>query len=228
VSNFLFHRLARSRVVAGPLLGLKLQELGEDEHYFDATTLALISVAREVVPKGARVLDVGCGSAAVLGLWLWKNLGCQVSCSEIDATIAEHARACIALNGAPIEVAVGEHFAGLAGPFDWVLCNPPYVPTETGRARGLPKRFRTQWDGGADGSEAIASFLAALERYGGAANALLGVNRRHVPRERVLELVGARAGLRVTGTARHPLSPSIVYVLASTKSPSASTSSPEA
>lgn len=224
----LIRRFARSRRVAERLLGLQLPELGEDEHYFDATTLALISVAREVVPKGARVLDVGCGSAAVLGLWLWKHRGCQVVCTEIDATLAEHARACIAANGAPIEVVRGEHFAGLTQRFDWVLCNPPYVPTAVGRARGLPDRFRTQWDGGADGTDTIASFFAALERDGQGARALLGVNRRHVPRERVLELVRARAGLEVRGTARHPLSPSVVYDLASTKSPSASTSSPEA
>src|SRR5688572_21989719 len=119
----MFQTLARSRTVAAKLLGLQLPELAEGEHYFDATTLALISVAREVVPKGARVLDVGCGSAAVVGLWLWKNLGCQVSCTEVDSALAEHARASIALNRAPIEVAEGENFARLAGPFDWVVCN---------------------------------------------------------------------------------------------------------
>jgi len=223
-----FRRLARSRAVAQSFLGLELPPIGVDEHYFDATTLALVLAMRGRVARGARVLDMGCGSFAAIGLWLWKHFECQVVCTEVDAQIAERAREAILLNQAPIDVLVGEHVASRAERFDWVVFNPPYVPTEVGRARGLPERMRTQWDGGPDGSEEIARFLDALESESWGASALLGVNRQHVPRARVLERIERHAALALRETVRHPLLPSEVYVLASTKSPSASTSSPDA
>jgi release factor glutamine methyltransferase len=223
-----FRRLARSRAAARGFLGIALPTLTADEHYFDATTLALVLAMRGRVARGARVLDMGCGSFAVIGLWLWKHFECQVVSTEVDAAIAERARESIRFNAAPIEVSVGEHFAGRREQFDWIVFNPPYVPTEVGRARGLPERMRTQWDGGPDGSAAIARFLAAFEREGHSASALLGVNRGHVARARVLELIERHQALALRETVRHPLLPSEVYVLVSTKSPSASTSSPEA
>ena len=223
-----FSRLARSRAAAQTFLGLKLPSIAADEHYFDATTLALVLAMRGRVARGARVLDMGCGSFAAIGVWLWKHFECQVLCTEIGETIAERARESIRLNQAPIEVVVGEQFAGRPERFAWIVCNPPYVPTEVGRARGLPERMRTQWDGGPDGSEAIARFLVVFERDGGGASALLGVNRQHVPRARVLELIERHASLTLRESVRHPLLPSEVYVLVNTKSPSASTSSPDA
>ncbi len=210
------------------LLGIDLPPLAADEHFFDATTLALVLAMRGRVARGTRVLDMGCGSVAAVGLWLWKHFECQVACTEVDEGIAERARESIALNQAPIEVAVGEHFAGRGERFDWVVFNPPYVPTDVGRACKLPERLRTQWDGGADGSDAIARFLNVFEREGHGASALLGVNRQHVPRERVLALIERHPGLMLRESTRHPLLPSEVYVLVSTKSPSASTSSPDA
>jgi methylase of polypeptide subunit release factors len=227
VINALVQRVARSRSVAQSFLGLKLPPIAADEHYFDATTLALVLAMRGRVGRGARVLEMGCGSVAAVGLWLWRHFECQVVCTEVEGSIAERARESVALNEAPIEVVVGEHFAGRGEHFDWVVFNPPYVPTEVGRARKLPERLRTQWDGGPDGTDAIARFLEAFEREGRGASALLGVNSRYVSRERVVALVQRHRGLTLRECVRHPLLPSVVYVLVSTKSPSAKTSSPE-
>jgi methylase of polypeptide subunit release factors len=125
-------------------------------------------------------------------------------------------------------VVEGELFAGLAGPFDSVLFNPPYVPTAVGRARALPERWRTQWDGGADGTATIARFLAAFAREGRDAQALLAVNRLHVPRARVLERIDECPELELTAIAGRPWLPSEVYVLVTRKGPNASASSPDA
>jgi len=228
VLRSLFGRLARSRWLAGTLLGLELPALEPGEHYVDATTLALLRAARRRVVPGSRVLDVGTGSAAVVALWLWRRLGCEVTATEIAPHVAARARECARLNDAPVRVVEGDLLAGLDGPFDHVLFNPPYVPTATGRARGLPERYRSQWDGGTDGTGALSRFLAAFEREGGGATALLGVNRRHVPRALALERIGQRAGLTLVERLDAPWLPSDVYVLARRKGPSASTSSPEA
>ena len=60
----------------------------------------------------------------------------------------------------------------------------------------------------------LARFLAGFEREGGEATALLGVNRRHVPRALVLERIGQRAGLELVERIDAAWLPSDVYVLA--------------
>jgi hypothetical protein len=224
----LFGRLARSRALAGRLLGLELPPLEAGEHYLDATTLALLRAARRHVVPGSRVLEVGTGCAAVVALWLWRRLGCEVTATELAPHVAARARESVRLDGAPVRVVEGDLLAGLQGPFDHVLFNPPYVPTAVGRARGLPERLRSQWDGGADGTEVLARFLAAFEREGGDATALLGVNRLHVPRAVALRCISERAGLELVERLDAPWLPSDVYVLVRRKGPSASASSPEA
>jgi methylase of polypeptide subunit release factors len=228
VLRLLFRRLLRSRALAARLLGLELPALEDGEHYLDVTTLALLRAARGRVPRGSRVLDVGTGSFAAIGIWLERRLGCEVVATEVDPQVAERARRCVQLNRAGVRVVEGDLLAGLEGPFDHVLCNPPYVPTAPGVAQGLPQRLRSQWDGGPDGSETIARFLAAFEREGRRATALLGVNSRHVPRARVLERIGERTGLELVELVPGAWLPADVYVLVTRKGPSASASRPEA
>jgi methylase of polypeptide subunit release factors len=210
----LFGRLARSPRLARALLRLELPPLEPGEHYLDATTLGLLRAARGHVAPGSRVLDVGTGSAAVLALWLWRQLGCEVTATELAPHVAARARESVRLNRSPVRVVEGDLLAGLGGPFDHVLCNPPYVPTAAGRARGLPERLRSQWDGGADGTEVLARFLESFEREAGNATALLGVNRLHVPRELALQRIGERAGLELVERLDAAWLPSDVYVLA--------------
>ncbi len=219
-------RLTRSRLLARRLFGLDLSAPGEGERYFDATTVAMRRACRAHVRPGARVLEVGTGSFAVLALWQSRTLGCEVTSTEINPLIARRARESVQRLGASVRVVEGSFLAGLAGPFDVVLCNPPYVPTPTGEALKLPEHLRSRWDGGADGSETLAGFLAAFEREGGAALGLLGVNRRHVPRERVLGLIGNRPGLRLCGVEADAWLPIDVYRLVRSGSPGLGTPGP--
>ncbi len=213
-------RLTRSRRLARALFGLELPAPEPGERYFDATTVAMRRACRAHVCPGARVLEVGTGSFAVLALWLSRTLGCLVTSTEINPTIARRARESVQRLGASVDVVEGSFLAGLAGPFDIVLCNPPYVPTPKGEALGPPEHLRSRWDGGPDGSDTLAGFLAAFEAEGGGALGMLGVNRRHVPRERVLELLGHRTGLRLAGVESDPWLPIDVYRLVRTAAPS--------
>jgi methylase of polypeptide subunit release factors len=107
-----------------------------------------------------------------------------------------------------------------------VLFNPPYLRTAFGRERDQPQELRTMWDGGADGTETVAAFLDAYAARETNATALLGVNRMHVPRERLRALIAARAALEASELAAHPWLPVDVHVLIRSKSRSASVSTP--
>jgi release factor glutamine methyltransferase len=77
-----------------------------------------------------RVLDVGVGSGAIALAIADEHPGARVvatdSSSEALAVAAENA----ARTGLPVELVEGELFAGLDGPFDLVVANPPYVAPE--------------------------------------------------------------------------------------------------
>ncbi len=219
-------RPTRSRSLARAVLGLPLPRLEEGEHYVDAATLALLRSCRRRIPRGARVLDLGAGSFAVIGLWLWRHRGCEVTCTEIDPSIAARARESIRQSGAPLDVIETSLFEDVPGEYDIVVFNPPYVPTRQGLERKLPEHLRTQWDGGEDGLATIRLFLDAFASSTCAATALLGVNRRRVPRERLRPLIEGLDELRVEGVDEHSWPPVDVYVLVRTKSPRNSTSSP--
>lgn len=218
--------LTRSKIAARALFGGGYTSLAPGEHHFDITTVALVRKARTMVPRGARVLDLGTGSAAVLGLWCWRHLGCTVIYTDVDLEIMRRARENVVLNGAPPLVLCCPFFEGLRAEFDVVLFNPPYVPTSVGEARGLPERWRTQWNGGPEGVDVISAFLQAFADRGGDATALMGVNRRHVSRVRVTSLL-ERQDLTTVEIWSHAWLPVDVYVLVRRKSPKAKASRPE-
>ncbi len=206
-----FGSLARSRWVGRLLFGFDLPALRPGDRYFDVTTLALRRAARRI-PPGARVLDLGTGSAALLALDLWRR-GCRVEAVEIDAGVAGEAEASIRRQGAHRPLRRADLLEGAPDDLEFVLFNPPYVPTATGEGRGLPAAFRSQWDGGPDGTRVISAFLDALAAHPGDPTALLGVNGRHVPRERVEALVAERPALVLRETRGEPLLGVWVFVL---------------
>jgi release factor glutamine methyltransferase len=77
-----------------------------------------------------RVLDVGVGSGAIALAIADEHPRARVvatdSSSEALAVAVENA----ARTGLPVELVEGELFAGLDGPFDLVVANPPYVAPE--------------------------------------------------------------------------------------------------
>jgi len=171
-------------------------------------------------------MDMGAGSAAVLGLYAFK-LGCEVVATELDDAVADQAEEAIAMNGAAIELRRGAFFAGHAGALDIVLFNPPYVPADVGRSRGLPLDLRAQWDGGPEGTTVIAGLLDAVALREDAPCVLMGVNRRHVPREKIEALFHDHGELELETVEPSPLGVD-VYVFSTKKSPIASASSPQA
>ena len=76
-----------------------------------------------------RVLDIGVGSGAVALAIADEHAGAQVVATDRSAdalAVAEENRARVGLDGR-VELVEGEVFAGVDGPFDLVVSNPPYV-----------------------------------------------------------------------------------------------------
>lgn len=207
-----FSRARRSRSVARSIFGIRFSPLGAEDYYFDITTIALFRRLSRSLSRDTRLLDLGTGAAAVLGISLWKRLGCQVISSDINPALVESARVNVALNEAPIEVVCGRFFEGVARDFDVVSFNPPYVGTGTGDRRQLSER-RSQWDGGSEGTDVIEDYLRSLMTLDRPVLSYLGMNHLHVSREQMEAVLGRHGHVTVQEIHRDRVLPVDIYAL---------------
>lgn len=204
-------RLCRTRTLARWLFGIEFPPIDPGDRYFDLTTPALVRVVAPALHRRSRVLDMGTGPFAVVGLALWRRTGCSVVSTEIDSNLVTRARRNVAANKAPIEVRQTRFFEGLEdGDFDCVVFNPPYVPQ--GMLAGPDPRS----DGGPDGTSVVEAFLDAFA-CGPAAEAFLGVNAIFVGRERIAPLLDRRPRLRLKEVRRPLALPIDVYRIERTR-----------
>jgi ribosomal protein L3 glutamine methyltransferase len=111
-----------------------------------------------------RVLDLctGNGSLAVIAAMAYPEI--VVEAADISAEALALARINVARHGLEARIALQESdlFASLHGPYDLILCNPPYV-TDANMA-ALPPEFRAEpalaLAGGADGMDLIRRIAA--------------------------------------------------------------------
>ncbi len=132
-------------------------------------TEALVRLALRVAGgHGAprRILDLGCGSGAILCALLSEfeaacGLGVDLSAVACAAAAANIGRC--GFSGRA-RIARGNWGEGVSGPFDLIVSNPPYIPG--GEIAGLDREVRDHdprlsLDGGPDGLDAYRAIFAA-------------------------------------------------------------------
>ena len=115
--------------------------------------------------ESPRVLEVGCGTGCI-ALSLAKEAGAQVTATDISPD----AVACAKRNAAALDlddmvaIVQTDCTAGIEGPFDVLVSNPPYIPTAVMQQLDqevLGFEPHLALDGGADGLEFFDRLLAA-------------------------------------------------------------------
>ena len=119
-------------------------------------TYLLLPFARG--PRGTRVLEVGCGSglAAVEAA----RAGARVVATDLNPEALRRLRAVASAERLRIDLVRTDLARGL-GRFDWILANPPYLPTRP-EERDPDRWENLALDGGPDGLSVTRRLLAAL------------------------------------------------------------------
>jgi release factor glutamine methyltransferase len=120
-------------------------------------TETLVQAVLDLAPT--RFADVGTGSGAIAAAVALERPNCRVVASDRSAGALDVARSNLeALELLDrVELIQGDGLEPLAGEFDVIACNPPYIPT--GELEGLPPEVRHEppeaLDGGPDGLRLI-------------------------------------------------------------------------
>ena len=130
---------------------------------FIAELLADGSIDAWLTDRTRRVLDLctGNGSLAVLAAMAYPDV--QVDAADISAEALEVARINVDRHGLAdrVRLVQSDGLAALPGPYDLVLCNPPYVNAQSMAA--LPAEYRAEPElalaGGSDGMDFIRALL---------------------------------------------------------------------
>lgn len=102
------------------------------------------------------------------------------------------------------------HEALMRGPYDVVVCNPPYVPADAGHPDALPEPggAATAWDAGADGRLVLDPLCDSADRLLADDGVLLIVQSEFADPGRSIRLLRQRGiSAEVTLTQRIPFGP---------------------
>jgi len=121
-------------------------------------TFLLAAAVHAQARAGQRFLEVGCGAGLVS--LVAARAGCLVTCTDANPHAVALARHNAKQNGLAVTAVETDLLAGLAGPFDLVAFNPPYLPTDPDER--LPGVINLAFDGGRDGNETVLRFAAQL------------------------------------------------------------------
>jgi release factor glutamine methyltransferase len=155
-----------------------------------ADTEILCEAALASVEPGARVLDLCTGSGAVAISIALGAPDARVTGADISADALALARENARRLGARVDWAQGDLFDAVAGAFDVIACNPPYL--SAGDMASLQKEVAHEpalaLFGGADGLDfyrRIADVLAGRLSAGGAAHFEVGAGQAQAVAERM-------------------------------------------
>lgn len=132
-------------------------EVPESVYYPREDSLLLAEVVEKQRLEGKKALDLCCGSG-LIGIIMAKH-GAAVTAADINEGAAEITRANAAKNGVKLAAVKSDLFSSVAGRFDFIACNPPYLPEQGYVKRVIEEKSLNQWYGGSNGREVIEKIV---------------------------------------------------------------------
>lgn len=129
--------------------GIEL-EIPRGVYYPEEDSLLLAEAIERLDIRKKKCLDMGCGSG-FLSIIMAKKGG-AVTASDINRTASETAKANAEKNRCSIDAIVSSLFDSIAGKYDVIVFNPPYLPVDD-------KYTDRSYDGGRTGRKVIGRFL---------------------------------------------------------------------
>jgi release factor glutamine methyltransferase len=129
--------------------------------FFAEVIIGLLSKENKL-PK---VCEIGTGSGIIpIVIWPYAN---EITATDIDSVSLEAARINLINHKVKnVKLQQGDLFDPLSGEqYDYILFNPPYMPSTSILCKNKSCGLRLGWEGGADGRKLIDSFVLKIKQY---------------------------------------------------------------
>jgi release factor glutamine methyltransferase len=183
-------------------------EVRTDVYRPDEDTFLLAEAVLAEVRPGERFLEVGCGAGLVA--MAAARAGAQVTATDLNPHAVDLASRNARSNGLAVDAREADLLAGLAGPFDVVAFNPPYLPTAPDEV--VPGPLNLAFDGGLDGNQTVLRFAAQVAALRPLPRAVLVVHSSLSDPAPLTQALG-KAGYAVGTAAERKLSWELLRVL---------------
>ena len=128
-------------------------------------TERLVELVIEGAPQGGSALDLGTGSGCIAVAVKTHRPDLRVTASDISAAALETAKSNAKRHGADIEFRQSDWFSALAGRFDWIACNPPYIADADPALNDLRAEPGIALAGGPQGLASINAIIEGSEAH---------------------------------------------------------------
>jgi release factor glutamine methyltransferase len=161
--------------------------------------------------RGHRVADL-CTGSGVMAIAAYKQGATEVTAFDICPRAVHCTRTNAAAAGVDVAVHLGSWARGVEfGPYDLIVCNPPYVPHDPSREdMQLPRRLGPSlaWDAGYDGRLVLDPLCASVDGMLADGGTLLLVQSEFAaPRETLAQLASTGLDAEVVAWQWIPFGP---------------------
>ncbi len=122
-------------------------------------TERLVELVIDRAPQAGRVLDLGTGSGCIAVSVKRHRPDLRVTAADISPAALETAQRNAQSHAVDIEFRHSDWFSALAGRFDWIVCNPPYVAASDPALNALSAEPIIALAGGPHGLTAINAVI---------------------------------------------------------------------
>ncbi|MBI2541505.1 methyltransferase [Candidatus Woesearchaeota archaeon] len=105
------------------------------------STILMKKSLKKFVKPHDKVIDIGTGAFAIHAIWIKKNIGAEVTATEISDEYIESAKRVAKANKASIKVIKSDLFKSAKGNFDWAIFNPPFRGREDSDGYRITERL---------------------------------------------------------------------------------------
>lgn len=183
---------------------------------FDMTTVVLKYAINQVVKSPSKVFEMGVGTGSLLSIMISKKHNIKAYGADISARRVEQSKKISYLNNVENNYVVSNLFEKVKGKFEFIIFNPPYVPSGIGNELNLGNSFekseeKLAWDGGEDGTAIIKRFFNEVKEYMKKSTLILvGVQGIYISKQTMKEIISIN-NLSLVKIFKLPLLTSVVY-----------------
>ena len=210
------NRVASSRFLIRLLFNVKIPS--EASVDFDMTTLVIKYAINKEIKSKCRVFEMGVGTGALISISNAKRFNSVAFGADISERRVVQSKYISRINNVKEEFLVSDLFFNVTELYDYIIFNPPYVPSSIGENLELYRSNKSYddglaWDGGEDGMDVINCFLGNASNYLNVnGRILLGVQGLYITRKLIDDCLKEKS-LKIKFTYKLPLFTSVIYVL---------------